>query len=193
MKTILKSLIVIVAVAAVASVATWAYFTDQKIVDNNTLGSGHLEFTLNNDADMSVSHSLTLDDLVPGQWSKAYSMHIYNSLSTMPIKYRITDKKENVSIPGFYDKLNVEIVHGYCDGGYPGGVNPTYNHTSKLADLDYISVGNSISSYLAVNYTHCFAFYFQLDPSAGNEFQDASAVFDIVVDGTHEENPGWSE
>jgi len=97
-------------------------------------------------------------------------------------------------VGGFYQKLNTKVVHGHCDGGYPGGVNPTNTYEGALSALDWVSTASSINGgKLSPNNSHCFALYFQLDSTAGNVFQGANGVVDIVVDGTQFINPGWTE
>ena len=190
MKNIIKSLVVVVAVAAVAGTATYSYFTDKAVVDNNTFSAGKLDFTLN--GDMTETKSLNLSGMEPGTWYGPYSMKVYNKntpTSTMPMKYRFYDKKESESVAGFYNKLNAKVEHGHC---VAGGISPTtYSWTGKLKDMYFDSTTSAISAYLGVNITHCFELSFQLDPSAGNAYQGASAVADVVVDGTQTTNPGW--
>ena len=48
MKNIIKSLLSIVAVAAIAGGATWAYFTDSKTVNNNTFSTGTVKISVEN-------------------------------------------------------------------------------------------------------------------------------------------------
>ncbi len=198
MKKILISLFVIGVVSAVTVGATSAYFTDQAVVESNTFAAGALDFTLN--GDMTESVSLTLSDLEPGgDWSGPYKMKIYNKntpSSTVDMKYRFYDDKESESVSGFYNKLNVKVNHGNCmTGANLEDISPIQNtYTGKLKNLNWDSTTDSIGGgKLSPNITHCFALYFQLDSSAGNEFQGANAVADIVVDGTQFINPGWNE
>ncbi len=194
MKNILKSIFVVVAVAVVAGGATWAYFTDQAVVSGNTFASGKLDFKLN--GDVTESQSVNLTEMEPGVWYGPYKMTVYNELSTVPIKYRFQDGTWSETIPGFYDKINVKVEHGFC-GGDPGDISSvTYSNTGKLSDLSFESPVSSITAptgSLGVNISHCFKLSFQLDPSADNDMQGGSATADIVVDGTQLENPDWSE
>lgn len=194
MKNIIKSLVLVVAVAAVAGMATYAYFTDQAVVAGNTYSAGTLDFTLN--GEMTETQHVTLANMEPTatEWTEPYRMKVYNKANSMDIKYRFADRFVSQSVAGFYDKLNVKVVHGHCDGAYPGDVNPTYTWAGRLTDLNYDSITHSIGGgKLLPNITHCFALYFQLDETAGNSMQGANAVADIVVDGTQFDNPGWTE
>lgn len=176
--------------------ATRAYFTDQAVVNDIEFNAGRLDFTLN--GDMTESQSLTINNLEPGgNWIGPYKMKVYNKntpLSTVDMKYKFSATKVSQTVAGFYGLLNTKVVHGFCDGTYPGDVNPTNTYEGLLSGLDWISTSDSIGGgKLSPNITHCFAFYFSLDPSAGNQYQGASAVVDIVVDGTQFINPGWAE
>jgi predicted ribosomally synthesized peptide with SipW-like signal peptide len=197
MKNIIKSLVIIVAVAAVAAGATWSYFTDQAVVAGNTFSSGKLDFTLN--GDMTESQHVTLGEMTPGDWYGPYKMKVYNkntSVSTIDMKYRFYDRFVSQSVGGFYDKLNIRVNHGNCvNNASTGDISPvTYTAEGKLTDLYYVSTDHSIGGgILQPNISHCFALYFQLDETAGNSLQGGNAVADIVVDGTQSSNPGWSE
>jgi predicted ribosomally synthesized peptide with SipW-like signal peptide len=193
MTNILKSLFVVVAVAAVAGGATWAYFTDTETVSGNTFAAGTLDFKLN--GDLTASNSVNLGNMIPGEWYGPYKMEVYNELSTMPIKYRFQDGPVSESVPGFYDKLNVKVEHGYCIGGTEY-INETYEQIHTLRNMLFESPSGSITAptgSLGTNISHCFKLSFQLDPSAGNALQGGSAVANIVVDGTQVNNPGWAE
>jgi len=189
MRKIAISLFVIALVGAATIGATRAYFTDQAVVDDNTFGTGILDFTLN--GDMTETQSLDLPGMVPGEWYGPYSMKVYNKSTSMPIKYRFMAEKESQTVPGLYGKLNARVTHGYC---VSGGISPiTHDETTTMAGMLFESPTDAISATLNTNITHCFELYFQLDESAGNEFQGGSAVVDIVVDGTQPSNPGWTE
>lgn len=185
------------AVVAVSSVAiTRAYFTDQATVQDNTFTAGKLDFKLN--GNMTETQSLTLENMEPGaEWTGPFKMEVYNQnlpVSTMDIKYKFAPSMQSESVAGFYNKLNAKVVHGYCDGNYPGGVNPTNTYEGKLKNVSWLSPTMSIGAgKLPPNITHCFAWYFQLDSSAGNVYQGANAVVDVIVDATQFINPGWTE
>ena len=141
---------------------------------------------------MTESKSLALTDLEPGgAWDGPYEMKVYNQntpVSTVDMKYKFYDKKESESVAGFYNKLNVKVDHYYCGGALAN------TWTGRLKDMNWISTVSSIGSgKLEPNITHCFELSFQLDSSAGNTFQGADAMFDVVVDGTQYINPGWTE
>lgn len=94
MKNIAKSLVIVVAVAAVASVATWAYFSSQASVVNNTYSTGTLEIQLRNAN--GTSHAVTgftVSNMKPGDCvEKTFAVLNFNGgnfggTSTLDAKY----------------------------------------------------------------------------------------------------------
>jgi predicted ribosomally synthesized peptide with SipW-like signal peptide len=72
MLRILKSLLVITAVAAIATGATSAYFSDTETSTGNTFTSGTLDLTVDNQNDPLVVH-ITRSGLIPyPHWSHSY-------------------------------------------------------------------------------------------------------------------------
>ncbi|MEQ1678861.1 MAG: TasA family protein [Chitinophagaceae bacterium] len=69
MKNIIKSLVIVVAVAAVAGVATYSYFSSQAVSNNNTYGTGTLDLQVA-DGNESFAKSITASyggsNLAPG-------------------------------------------------------------------------------------------------------------------------------
>src|SRR5665648_12594 len=63
MKNIIKSLLVVVAVAAVAGGATYAYFSSDVTVTGNTIATGTLKI---NDKSQDWMQQVTFDNLKPG-------------------------------------------------------------------------------------------------------------------------------
>jgi|FLYL01.1.fsa_nt_gi predicted ribosomally synthesized peptide with SipW-like signal peptide len=176
-------------VMALGTVGTAAWFTDQAVVEGNTLTAGQL------DIDVPGSSAVTINNLMPSatKWTDPLLLNVYNtSNSTDEVKYRITDRKDPSTPSGFYNKLNVRVGHTHA--GTPGNWCQDYvAWEGALRDLSVNSIDHAIVHYLPVNTTHVYWLCFQLDESAGNVFQGASATFSIVVDATQPENPGWSE
>lgn len=182
---------------------TGAWFTDQEST-TVTAEAGQLEIDLGGDLSVPV----TVSGLLPGVESDAYSLKIVNPNGpafTPPeefatVKYRITTANETSDQPApgaLLDVLRVRLVHGNCVGPAddPDGINPeTYDNTVLVKNLNFNSLTSAIGSgTLAQGNTHCFNMYFSLPGSAGNDYQNATGSFDIVVDATQPENPGWNE
>ena len=96
MKNIIKSLVIVVAVAAVASVATWAYFTSQAVVTGQTFSSGTLILNIaSNDTYLNGARTTVpfhFDNLKPGDSMRQW-ITLHNS-GTLPIDYLTVDKAE---------------------------------------------------------------------------------------------------
>lgn len=197
MKNIIKSLVIVVAVAAVASVATWAYFTAQGTSVNNTVASGTIKLQspgLNDGPIMNIS------DLVPGQWkynvgdsfdSGAHNLpmlHIQNG-GSLTFKYRIYPTFVSQSVGGFWELLHVRAYRAE-------GTSTTYvkKWEGLLKDMD-TNVGSFMSGVgnLAPGNSHDWRFDIGLDQTANNTYQGATSTFNFVVDATQTDNPGWTE
>lgn len=72
MKNIIKSLVIVFAVAAVAGVATYSYFSDTETSVGNTISAGTLNLTVDDQEGANVIH-ITRANIVPGPaWSTQY-------------------------------------------------------------------------------------------------------------------------
>lgn len=137
---------------------------------------------------------LSVDNLAPGAMSDMFMINAQNKPeadSSLAVKYRYTASK-TASTPGFWAALNVQVEYGACVGPNLGFVKGVI-YDGALSGLSFTSIDNDyyLGDYLAVNETHCYRFAFYLDESAGNDLQGGSATFDIVIDATQPENPGW--
>jgi predicted ribosomally synthesized peptide with SipW-like signal peptide len=77
MNSIIKSLFVVVAVAAVAGGATYSIFTDTQTATGNTFSSGTLSLTTNNA--QGVTHTYSVSNLKPGSWDAAGQVELKNT------------------------------------------------------------------------------------------------------------------
>jgi predicted ribosomally synthesized peptide with SipW-like signal peptide len=187
MKRLILSILMIGLVSVVAFGATRAYFTDQETVLGNRIESGKVDFKLTGPA----SHTFTLENMLPGEWTEPMLLNVYNQLSTTPIKYKFYDRFVSQDEPGFYDKVNIIVRHTHAGTEDPANWPKVYEGKLKDLYVDSTSTSGIISPSLGVNITHVFYLQFQLDPSTGNKYQNKTAVFDIVADGTQFSNPGW--
>jgi predicted ribosomally synthesized peptide with SipW-like signal peptide len=187
MKRLILSVLTIGLVSVSAFAATRAYFTDQATVLGNTIETGKVDFRLTGTA----SQTFTLDNMLPGEWTAPMELNVYNELSTTPIKYRFYDRFVSEDVAGLYDKMNVVVRHTFAGTPNPASWPVIYSGTLGNLYVDSTTTSGIISSSLGVNITHVFYLQFQLDPSANNTYQNTSAVFDIVADGTQFINPGW--
>lgn len=175
----------LVAIGTIGAVGTSAWFTD-----TDTLPSTASAGTL--DIEFITPSSITLSDLMPGDETLAIPIEFRNMpISTTDVEYRIRAVKTDGS-SALWNKLNVELQGVFC-GGSAVTVAPEYSGAIK--DLLVESPGNTGLQYqvLPVNFTACVELVFELDPSAGNTVQGTQVSFDIVVDATQPDNPGWSQ
>jgi hypothetical protein len=168
-------------------VGSGAWFTDQATVPVSAT-TGEINFVV----DGEDSAGITLADLMPGVWTNLYHVDVYNTASsTDEVKYRIREGNETQSVAGLYNKLQVRVYHYFC--GTPSPELWPIVEEGNLNGFSVNSIDDAIADYLGVNIHHCYYFQFRLAPSAGNEFQNQSATFDLIFDATQPENPGWAE
>lgn len=198
MKNIIKSLVIVFAVAAVASVATYAYFTAQGSSTGNTVAAGTLSLSpgLNSGPIMNIS------GLAPGVWkydvgdsftsdAGAHNLpmlHVQN-LGTLTFKYKVYPTFVSQSVGGFWELLHVRVYR--AEGS---GTAYVKKWEGLLKDMD-TNVGSFMSGVgnLASGSSHDWRFDIGLDSTANNTYQGATSTFNFVVDATQPENPGWTE
>lgn len=199
MKSIIKSLLIVVAVAAIAGGATWAYFADTDKVEA-TLSSGKLDIELRgaNAGGISIPVDTTQyfkGGMAPGVEFGPYEVQVYNKgwgQSTIPVKYAWhTNNVDGSQL--LFDKIDVKVREGNCDwlnaGWYSG---QGYIYEGKLSAMTNSQTITQMGL-LDPNITRCTWFYFKLDPLTDNSYQGLNTNFDLVIDATQNENPGWSE
>ena len=185
---IAKSLLTILAVAVVAVGATGAYFTDQEVIAGNTFSTGEVDIDIRG----ACSTPQTFTAMAPGVWTDTCEYQIYNLASSLPVKYMFDASKISQTEPGMYGLVNVKVLHGhYVTGTSPANFSAIY--TGPLSGMNINSIDDAIADTLGTNITHVYYLQFQLDSSAGNEYQGDSVVFDLNFDATQADNPGWTE
>lgn len=182
----------LIGVMAYGASGSAAWFTDQESIVGNTVTAGEVDISINTEGS---THPFTVSNLMPGEWTTNYNLGVYNSGSTVPVKYRITSDFVSDTAGGFYNLIMVRAAHTHA--GTPGNWCATgsgliqYEGPMYLLDVD--SVDNAISDTLGLNTTHVWQLCFGLATTTPNIYQDASATFDVVVDATQAANPGWSQ
>lgn len=188
---LIKSLFVVMAMSALIAGATNAYFTDKEVI-SNTFASGKVDIDIrgpNKDGIViPIDTTQTFQGgMAPGVSYGPYAMNIYNKgwgQSTLPVKYRWTEEKTGGS-DAMYEKINVIARQGNCDWN-PDAQPISYQ--GGLKDMEVVS-----TSPLDPNITRCTWFWFELDPTAGNQLQGEKVEFDLIIDATQTNNPGWDE
>jgi hypothetical protein len=177
----------LVATMSLGIITSGAWFTDTDSVAV-TATSGEIEVVWNG----PNSNGFSVSDLMPQNGfanSPKHALEIYNTgTSTSAVKFRVTDLLTSESVAGFYAQLYVHVEEIDC--GATSVVRVAYS--GLLQDLEFTSIGAKYDP-LPVNFTDCYTFQFALSQFAGNEFQNQTAAFDLVLDATQPENPGWGE
>ena len=190
---ILKSLMTIVAVAAIAVSATGAYFTDSEKIVDNTFTTGYLDISV-----APTSAAVNVAKAAPGVWYPSAEITVRNNSSkniTEPFKWKISEQWTDGPGINMYREIDAQVWIkgiGYTPSnstppdGVPTGATRVYNGPLKgmeltnLRDLPYAS-------------TPTVWVYTRIDEAVGNEFMGKTYVFDLIFDATQTNNPGWTE
>jgi hypothetical protein len=155
----------------------------------NTIETGTVDFTIHHEA----AETFTLENMLPGEWTEPMRFRVWNRNSTTAIKYRFFSRFDSETVENLYRRMNVRVRHTHAGTANPESWPVIYNGRLRNLHIDSTSTPGVIGSSLGINVGHNFYLEFQLDPTAGNDFQNASAVFDLIAEGTQTTNPGWSE
>lgn len=196
MRRIAMSLMTIAAVFALAVGATSAYFTDQAIVPN-TFSAGKLDIDLRGAYASGITIPIDTTQaftggMAPGVPMGPYDIQVYNQgwgVSTLPAKYAWSASYSSGNWTMF-SKINVVVREGNCDWfDAPWFAGQGYLYDGPLSGLNKVTSGNPIDP----NITRCTRFMFTLDPSADNTLQGVNTQFNLVLDATQTNNPGWTQ
>ncbi|MGH8913755.1 MAG: hypothetical protein ACRDZM_04470 [Acidimicrobiia bacterium] len=185
-----RRLIVLVAGALVGLMAfgalgSAAWFTSQDQVLDNTIEAGTLDVQV-------FGGPFHLENLAPGgPWEGPYVFEIRNQ-GTLPALYDISAGGITQTVPGFKNKVNVRLYTNFSSGTFGDACEGILVYEGALPGLAGSSTSNAWGNdFLAPNggWTDPWKICFQLDGSAGNQFQGAEATFDILVDGYQPEAP----
>ncbi len=210
-RKIFLSMLMIALVAALVGGATFAYYTDQEVNNDNTFAAGTLDITLT-DANIDNPYSgpmLSFDNIAPGFGLKPdgtvdkagrKTLRI-NNVGTVATKFRIdiaktltaTDPRYPDAGAALYDGPDAIMVDYVIDG--------TGHHTGTLKQFV-----EAIETYNATHNTFPLAPPAQQDPpqnslwieaipylplTAGNATQGGKVELDITVYATQQINPAW--
>lgn len=169
-------------------VTSGAWFTDTDTVAvTATSGGIEVEWSGPN------ANGFSATNLMPANGfddSPKIPLSIYNTAaSDSPVKYRVTDTMTGESYPGFYDQIWIRVAEIHCGTTNETGLVP---YEGPLAGLSFTSAGAKYDP-LGINFTACYTFQLALSQSAGNEFQNRTATFELNLEATQPENPGWTE
>lgn len=195
MRRLLFSILSLGVVAVVAIGATRAYFTDQDILGTNSISTGKVDVDIRGDFSQGIvipvdTTQTFTGGMFPGREFGEYAIQVYNQgwgVSTTPIKYSWRAQYTGGS-SYLFDKIQVKVREGNCDWDPESAGN-------TLLDYIYIKNMGRVASLndLAVNITRCTWFWFKLPTNADNSYQGLNTQFNLILDATQNDNPGWSE
>ena len=195
MRRLLFSILSLGVVAVVAIGATRAYFTDTETLGENSISTGRVDVDIRGSYASGIIIPVDTTQyfeggMFPGREYGVFDIHVYNQgwgMSTTPVKYSWRAEWTDGS-SYLYDKIQVKVREGNCDW------NPlTAGNT--LLDYKYIRNMGRVESLspLGANITRCTWFWFKLPTNADNSYQGLNTQFNLILDATQYDNPGWSE
>ncbi len=168
MKKIIISLMVVFAVSVAAATATYAYFSDTKVL-GNTVTAAVLKIRFG-----SATQPISLTALTPGIWTSEHQVRVYNDPvqgSNIGATIKATAQRTgNLSV---YDNLYMIVKNSDGVVLYNGWLRDFSNRTlygSLLMPDEYKD----------------FTFTFRLNPDVGNEYQAATTAFNLVFTATQQ-------
>ena len=170
---------ILTGVMAFGVVGSAAWFTDQDAIEDNSVAAGTL--TIDVRSEEGVTQPFTIANLAPGgDWDGPYPFGIFND-GSLDALYDISAGNIVQTVSGFKNKVNVRLIP-YFGGAFSDTCTGTAAYEGSLAGLDATTADHVFGAPLQPNWTHPWKICFALDASAGNQYQGASATFDIVVD-----------
>jgi hypothetical protein len=164
-------------VMAFGVVGSGAWFTDQDSIVDNVVSAGTLSIDVRQEE--GATQPFLISNLAPGgDWVGPYPFGIYND-GSLPALYGISAGNISETVPGFTNLVNVRLIP-YFGGAY--STSCTGGLESSLTAMA-ATVTNHVYGVAALpfNNTHPWKMCFQLDDTADNTYQGASAEFDVIV------------
>jgi len=189
----------LLAVMAFGVIGSGAWFTDQSVVPISAASSKlDIRAEVGKQGGGTTMYdptgvALPVASLAPGVYDpgNTWMINVQNKPtadSTLSVKYRFTAGYVSGSGP-LWDSTVVKVEKGFCVA-----VNtissPTTVYEGPVKNLSFTNADASKPN-LDPNNTHCYRFSFKLPDAAGNSLQGLAGVFNIVIDATQPENPGW--
>jgi predicted ribosomally synthesized peptide with SipW-like signal peptide len=183
MKNIIKSLLIIVAIAAVAGGATYAYFSDTATVSGNTFSTGTLNIRV--DGEQSKV-GFVFENAIPGDCKEGtytvqnYGAPWFGGPSTVTAKkLTMTINQDSSSSNDLFNALeiNLDKCAGTCESIATGSTLSSVNNNDIL--MSWYSAGGLIpGSSEEIKYKVCL-------PENGDQsgLQGKTAKFDFVFEG----------
>jgi len=185
---ILKSLFVVLVVAALTAGATGAYFSDQESITGNTFATGTLDITLNH----SSGKPWSVTNAYPGYTSGWEHMDIFNSPGTLPVEAYLWMSQTGGS-GALYNNLWIDLYDSgwdsTCGNGddvliYSGYLSLLSNppHRIQTSDKDPNASGTPGNDDIRPGKSQRVCQRLSLPASAPNSLQGLSTTFTEWVD-----------
>lgn len=220
MKKILLSLVVIVAVAAIAGGATYSYFSDTSVSSDNTFTAGTLDIALDDNGILPLEEGSPIFtdtsflNMYPGFEGEATHTFVANK-GTLPFNWEfyldMTSDTPGALGGNLFNVLKVKIEADMTGGvlrqwDYPAGTSfdcttagvdgYTVIYNGFVADGTYPDAMGNLLAGKGV----CFRFTPYLDANLvnvnevdvdDNRFQGSSATYDLMVKAYQENDPAY--
>lgn len=180
MFTILKSLFIVVAAAAIAGGATYSFFSASDTVTGNTISTAELSFDVEGEASTgALAKPLVATDLVPGGWSGWARAALHND-SAVPVRIHMyVDNLDGSACP----LTNLTVTTG--ESGSDASERSRTVYAGNIMDIagaaESIEVtGVPPSPTVAAHGTQHVQQRAQLDPSADNGAQGWHCTWDEI-------------
>ncbi len=171
---ILKSLVVIMAMAALVGGTTSALFTAQDQITGNTISSGSVDLVVHN---FSGNKPINTSNMAPGQWTPWGRAELYNTGSLPTNVYMYVDNVSGAACP----KTNLEVRTGWAGGdetvhllynGSLAGITGAGNRVETTVNPPFDQLNPNISQVIKQRA--------QLDPSADDPYQNTTCTWDEI-------------
>lgn len=190
MTNIIKSLLIIVAVAAVAGGATYSYFTSSATVSNETFSTGTVNLSITADDTYQNGSNRTsvlahFDNLKPGDTMRQF-ITLHNA-GTLPIGYLTVDKGTPTDSAGLLSQIIVSTSCGIVGGAAPAfftddwGTKPTVSSWFSNSNiLDAPAYYRTPAGEIGAGQDYTCVMDFSLPSTVGNAYQGATASFNMT-------------
>jgi predicted ribosomally synthesized peptide with SipW-like signal peptide len=189
MKKIFASLLTIVAVAAIASGATRAYFTSQVTQENLTFATGTLEI---NDTSEAWMNNITFNNLKPGdsiQTSNTMRKWVVikntGSLDIGSLKVSAVNKEGDTALLDHITistngRVGNNTTAVFTNNWAP--VKPTVNSWMTNADVLDVAFYGTPAGVIHPGESYTVTLDFAVPAELGNEWQGKNVTFDLVFE-----------
>ena len=184
---IIKSLLTILIVAAIAVGTTGASFAYFFNIESNGFTAGQIDITLTG----AGSQPQDIVATNPGDWTSPIDYHINNLSDSLPVKYMFSSNLVGESKNNFFNQINAKVF--FSTDGTSNQANWVEIYNGSLPGLSIDSTAIAQLGELPVGASDVFYMEFQLDPGTGNNWEDEHATFNFSFDATQSNNPGWSQ